>query len=418
MNETVRSIGDFDPMSRDVSQCPYAWYSAMRRDAPVYRAPGGFYVASTHAVAQEIFQQPDLFSNTIYGEIIKTPELRAVYLAVPTLSQADPPVHGPLRRVVDRFFTPARINAMEPGIRALANELIDAFIDRGEADLVSEFSLPLALTVLIDALGIDRGLRDTFRQWSNTMRLVPQGVYSSEEEIDVATRIGRVNDYLLELLHERRAAPRDDLISVLATAELEDETGSKRPLPDAQCLSALQQMVGGGFETTSSTISAGIVQMIREPKLLNRLRDEPGYVELFVDETLRAESPIQGLWRRVVRDTTLGGVHLPAGAILNIRIGSANRDDEKFPQAERFDATRRDVSQHLAFGLGIHICVGRMLARKDLKIAYSAIAQRLNDLLLAADAQLEYRHAFLERSLMALPVRFRSRGKTRGINGN
>ena len=409
MNSTARHASDFDPLGDEVNQCPYPYYARLRAEAPVFKVPSGeFYIASTADVVQEIFRHPDLFSNNIYGNIIQTPELKAVYMVVPTLSQSDPPQHTPLRKIVERFFTPARINAMEPAIRALADELIDDFIDRGKADFTSDFAVPLTIMVLADTLGVDRAIRQRFKLWSTTYLMVPQRVFSPEQEREAAGIIHEANGYLLELFRERRSAPRDDVISVLATAEMEDENG-RHPVPEDQFVTVMQQLVSGGNETTAGTVTAGLLQLLRHPELIARLRHEPGFVDAFVEETLRFESPIQGLWRRVVSATTLAGVSLPAGAIVNIRLGSANRDDGKFQHAQEFDPARRENSQHLAFGLGVHLCVGRMLARKELKCAYAAVAARLDDLALAPGAELSYRRAFLERSLKSLPVTFRKR---------
>ena len=412
MNEaagTGTRAADFDPLGRAVIQCPYPYYEVLRHEAPVYKVPSGeFYIASTHEAAQAIFMDPEGFSNNIYGDMIKTKELAAVYMTCPTLSQADPPDHGPLRKIVEKFFSPTRIDALEPTIRALADELIDDFIDAGQADLHRDFAVPLTVMVLADSLGVDRSLRHKFKEWSTAFLMPPQRVLSEKEEIRVAAQIGEANEYFLSLFHERRNSPSDDVISVLASTDMEDESGT-HPVPDGQFVTVMQQLVSGGNETTSGTITAGVLLLIKHPELLTRLREEAAYVDGFVEETLRYESPIQGLWRRVVFDTTLMGVHLPAGAIVNIRLGSVNRDDTKFVHAQDFDPERQDTRQHLAFGTGIHFCVGRLLARRELKCAYSALARRLDDIRLTPDAELEYRHAFLERSLKALPVTFSKR---------
>jgi cytochrome P450 len=403
------AIHDIDPTGAEITQCPYEYYRALRSEAPVFKVPSGdFYIVSTYELLQEILKKPDVFQNDIRGDIVKTAELKAVYLPTPTLSQSDPPQHARHRRLVDRVLSPGRVAALEPHIQKLVDELIDSFIDKGRVELYREFAVPLPLTLMADLLGGDRRDLEAFKRWSTALVLPTQAVLSVEEERQMAVLAGEFNEYFLAIFRARRAAPKDDLISVLATASIDDQPDG-RPLNDDEFISIIQQLLTGGNETSSSAICSSVLQLIRNPELPGALRANSPALEVFIEEMLRLESPIQGLWRRVKEDTTLGGVFLRAGSIVNIRMGAANRDEAKFAHAAELDLSRRNSSQHLGFGGGIHACVGRLLIKKELKLALSSIIDRLDDLRLADGAGLEYRRAFLERSLKALPITFKKR---------
>jgi len=405
----TRDLSKIDPTGAEITQCPYEYYRELRSAAPVFKVPSGdFYIVSSYELLQTVLKKPEVFQNDIRGDIVKTAELKAVYLPTPTLSQSDPPQHGRHRRLVDRVLSPARVAALEPHIQTLVDELIDSFIDKGHVELYREFAVPLPLTLMADLLGGDRCDLESFKRWSTALVLPTQAVLTEDEERSMAVLAREFNEYFLAIFRSRRAVPKDDLISVLATAGIDDQPEG-RPLNDDEFISIIQQLLTGGNETSSSAICSSVLYLIEHPELPDVLRSNLAALEVFIEEMLRLESPIQGLWRRVREDTTLGGVHLPAGSIINIRMGAANRDEAKFAKAEELDLSRRNSSQHLGFGGGIHACVGRLLIKKELKLALSSLIGRLDDLRLPEGTRLDYRRAFLERSLRALPITFRKR---------
>lgn len=404
------NLSKIDPTGAEMTQCPYEYYRALRREAPVFKVPSGdFYIVSTHELLQQILKQPELFQNDIRGDIVKTEELKAVYLPTPTLSQSDPPRHAHHRRLVDRVLSPGRVAELEPHIQMLVDELIDSFVDKGRVELYREFAVPLPLTLMAELLGGDRRDLETFKRWSTALVLPTQAVLSEDEEREMAVLAREFNEYFLSIFRARRAAPRDDLISVLATANIDEQFSGGRPLNDDEFISIIQQLLTGGNETSSSAICSCVLKLIQTPALLTEIRSNPTAIDAFIEEMLRLESPIQGLWRRVKEDTTLGGVFLAAGSIINIRMGAANRDESKFANADQIDLSRRNSAQHLGFGGGIHSCVGRPLIKKELKLALSSLIGRLDDMRLVEGTRLEYRRAFLERSLKALPITFTKR---------
>jgi cytochrome P450 len=257
-------------------------------------------------------------------------------------------------------------------------------------------------------LGAGRRDLATFKRWSTALVLPTQAVLSEEDERGVAVLAREFNDYFLAIFRERRRAPQDDMISVLANARIEDQPDG-RALRDDEFISIIQQLLTGGNETSSSAICASMLKLIRTPTLLADIRADKSLLDPFIEEMLRLESPIQGLWRQVKTDTVLSGVPLAAGSLINIRMGAANRDEAKFPDADTLNLHRRNSSQHLGFGGGTHSCVGRLLIKKELRIALSSLIERLDDLTLADDFKPEYRRAFLERSLKSLPIRFTRR---------
>jgi cytochrome P450 len=407
--------GSLDPASDEIMRCPYDFYRMLRSKGAVCEVPaGGCYMVSAFETIREVLHRPDLFLNDIRGDIVKTEELKAVYLPTPTLSQCDPPKHALHRRIVERALSPGRVNAMEPQIRALVDELIDAFIDRGQVELYREFASPLPMTLLSDVLVGHRSELDRFKAWSTALVLPTQGVLSIEQEGQVAAVAREFNDYFLLLLRERREKPADDLISALATAMV-DEPDDRRPLSDDEFISMIQQLLTGGKETSSSAICSAVLAIIEKPALLAAIRVDGALLDTFIEEILRLESPIQGLWRRVKSDTTLAGVPLPAGTLINLRFGAANRDERRFADAETMDLRRRNAGQHLGFGSGIHSCIGRALIKKELSCALASLIARLDDWRLVPGTVLEYRRAFLERSLKALPMTFVKRKGPRHV---
>jgi cytochrome P450 len=222
--------------------------------------------------------------------------------------------------------------------------------------------------------------------------------------IDYAGRVAELQRYLLVRAEERRAAPSGDMLSDLVTARIEGE----RPLDDAELVSILQQLLVAGNETTTSAIAAGMKILLDERDLRRRIAADPtNELKVFVEEVLRLESPVQGSLRRVTRDTVLGGVAIPAGALVQLRYGAANRDERVFDHGGCADLDRRNAGAHLAFGAGIHFCIGAMLARQELVSAFSALLLRLPNLRFARGRNdFHYHPSFYLRGLKALHLAF------------
>ena len=270
---------------------------------------------------------------------------------------------------------------LEPSIRAIANELVDAFPAEGPVELLRDFAVPLPLTVIADALGVSRADLDKFKRWSDDSVAPLGGVLTRERQLECARSIVEFQHYFAERLEERRREPRDDILSDLVNARLDGDDA--HPLDTAEMLSILQQLLVAGNETTTNMLASAMMLLLHHPGQMERIRADLSLVPNLVEEALRLESPVQGLFRQAKAATTLGGVAIPAGARLIVMYGSANRDECQYADAATFDVAREDAHSHLAFGRGIHFCLGAALARLEGIVAFETLFSRLREVRLA-----------------------------------
>jgi len=375
------SVHEFNPLAPETVECPYPFYKAMREEAPVYQVPGlGFFVVSRYEDIKEVVGDTERFSSNSGPGVVAAgatadPELEAIlsqgYPGVNTLLTNDPPDHARYRGLVNKAFTPRRVTGMEASVRAIANELFEAFRHRGAVELVHEFAAPLPLTVIADALGVPRSDLWTFKRWSDDSVAPLSGFLTRERQLECARSIVEFQHYFAAKLDERRAAPQDDVLTDLINARLDGET----PLDTAEMLSILQQLLVAGNETTTNLIASGMMLLCQNPEELARVQADPTLVPNVVEEALRSESPVQGLFRMAKVDTSVGGVPVPAGSRLVVMYASANRDEGVYPESERFDVCRDNARTHLAFGHGIHFCLGAALARLEASVAFEQLLQ-------------------------------------------
>jgi cytochrome P450 len=406
----------FDPA---VLESPWEYYRALRAQAPVFRDPftGIVHVASYERV-MEVVRDFETYSNRFapsmgggaLAALADDPELAELasrsYPGVDTMLTADPPEHRRFRGLVNKAFTPRRVDALEPSIAALADELIDAFAGAGRFEVLSQFSVLLPLTVIADQLGVPRSDLPKFKRWTDGFTAQLSGMASGEGMKEAVRRIFEFQQYFAARVEEARAAPRDDIISDLVRARLEGE----RPLDTPETLSILQQLLVAGNETTASAIAEGLLLLVQHPDQQALVRADPGLIPNLVEEVLRLATPTTNMWRKVAKDALLGGVAIPAGSMLLLRFASANRDERVFPEPDRFDVRRPNAGDHLSFGHGIHFCLGAALARKEMQLAFRALLSRLDDLRLAPGAP-EPRHkpSVLLRGLGELHLEFEAR---------
>ena len=409
--QAVQALHPFDP---SVLSHPFEFDRALRRNAPVHRdATTGLFLVSTYEHVVEVLKDFETYSNKFImamggGGAAADPEMAEImktgYPPVDTMLTADPPEHKRFRGLVNKAFTPRRVRAIAPRIEAISAELIDAFADRGQVELKAEFAGPLPLAVIADQLGVPRKDMARFRKWSDGFVAQLGGMADRETVLASQRLIVEFQHYFAERLDEVRRDPGENILSDLVRARLEGE----RPLDTAESLSILQQLLVAGNETTANAIAEGMLLLIQNPDQLAAVRAEPGLIPNLVEEVLRLSSPTQNMWRVVTRDTELAGVELPKGSMAMLRFGSANRDAAKFPDPDRFDVHRENAAEHVAFGHGIHFCIGAILARKEMEIAFRQLLERLEDLRLAPGAQLHYEPNMLLRGLESLKLEFRS----------
>ncbi|WP_229686824.1 cytochrome P450 family protein [Longimycelium tulufanense] len=306
---------------------------------------------------------------------------------------ADPPHHARLRRLVADVFTPRRIEAMRPLVERLAADLLEG-IDPDRADLVRDFAAPLPAGVLCELLGIPAADQDRFREWST---VIVAGRLAADRFPAAATAMYH---YLRQLLAAKRRQPADDLLSELVAARVENDRLSEDELSSMVFL-----FLVAGQETAANLIGTALYLFLRHPDQLALLRQRPELLPEAIEEVLRYESPVEMATHRfVAADLELGGQAIPAGDVVLVALNSANRDGDRFDDADRLDLARRD-NPHLAFGHGVHFCLGAQLARLEARVALAAALDRFAELRLAvADAELVWRPGVL-RGLVALPVR-------------
>lgn len=393
---------------------PFAVYQAGLAQGPVHAVPrAGLTIVLGYAALTEAIGRIDDFSNdfsaVLAGMRSADPDVMAVletgWPQRNTLLTADPPDHTRFRKLVNLAFSMKRVDALEAHMRRLVNDLIDGFAAAGECEFVQDFAVPLPVQLITEQIGIDSTDFATVKRWSDAFADRLGGMISRERELECAAEVVEFQHAMKARIDARRALPQDDLLSDLVNARVDDE----RPLDDAELMSILQQLMVAGNETTTASLAGGLVHLIRHPEQAAKVRADPALIGNLVEEVLRLESPTAGLWRVVKRDTELAGVPIKGGTMLLLRFAAANRDPARFADPDAFDVERRNARSHVAFGRGIHMCVGNMLSRKELAVAFEMLLARLHDIEISDEGALIYPPNMLLRGLRALPIRFRVR---------
>lgn len=410
-------IDHVDTMDPEFLQDPHPFYARMRREAPVYRDPKTniVYVA-TYGLIREVASKPKLFSNK-FGEQLKSgaateqdPEEIAIqeegWIIVDTMLTADPPEHTRYRKLSMKAFTYKRVLQMTDYVTNVVDQLIDELPASGKIEFKSQFANKLPMFVIADSLGVPREHFERFEEWSNAFILQLSGVADKEQRLWAASKIVEFQKYFVDVIEEKRKNPTEDVISDLVHADLSEE-GDARKMNYEELLSILQQLLVAGNETTAHTLTAGLYYLLNHPEQLEMLRNDPSLVDNFVEETLRFLTPTNNMWRVALEDTELGGVQIRKDDLLVIRFGSGNRDECKFNDPENFDIKRENAGEHLAFGAGIHTCIGAQLARKELQAAFSILLKRLKTIKINPENnQLVYLPSILLRGVMELNIEY------------
>jgi cytochrome P450 len=405
--------------------CPYPIFAELRDTAPVhYSEKLGAWVCTRYddikAVLHDIERfsslmptGPSKLSETMAGalaELRQDPATASTFEKVMSqrgqaavLLNADPPGHRRQRLAVNRAFRPARLRSMEPMITEVTDRLLDRVVPNGSMDVVAEFAVGLPMTIIARALGVGDEDLATFKRWSDDL-VMPVGneTPSVQQVRHYLVSSTEFTEFFGEMLARRKAAPQDDIISDVATAEIDGEE-----LTEAEKLSMLQQFLVAGNETTTKLITNLVHHLAVDDGLEAALRAEPQLVEGFVEEGLRYEAPVGGLFRRAKVDCEIGGQLVAAGDHVWVLFAAANRDGAMFAEPDRFDACRPNAREHLAFGHGEHFCIGAQLARSEARIAIERLLARVENVRLVPDhPELAYEDTFVLRGLKALHVEF------------
>ena len=390
----------FNPTDPGFLDDPYPTYARLRAEAPLLRHPGGFFAVSRYADVATVLRNPETYSSyAMGGQVpVRRPD-GSVIRGTGALIAQDPPVHTAQRAIVNRGFTPRRIGALEPRVLAAIDELFAKFQPLGQVDLTRDFAGPLPVSVIAELLGLDLERREDFKRWSARLIVAsttPGGMANQGEQIQA---VAEFREYMVSVIETRRKDPRDDLVSVLVDAEQEGGV-----LEAEEVVAFASLLLAAGSETTMNLIGNAVVALLGDGESLDRVRKDPGLVPALIEESLRHDSPVQLLMRLTTRDTELAGVEIPKGVLVMPLLASANRDEERFPEADRFDLDR-NTSGHLAFGLGHHFCLGASLARLEARLALEAVLSRLPDFRLEREP-VEYHGSFLIRGPRSLPLVF------------
>ncbi len=382
----LAEINAFDP---EILNDPYVYFRRLREEAPVFRDPKtGIVSVSTYDLIMEANRQPLVFSNR-FGAALRAGAVNGMdaeemailasgVAPIDTMLTADPPEHTRYRKLAMKAFTHKRVEQMGGIVARITNDLIDGFIADGQCEFKSTFANHLPMTMIADALGAPRADMDRFHRWSDAFVVQLGGVSDRETRLEAARRIVEFQSYFVERIEEKRAKPTEDVISDLVHATLAEE-GDPRGMNHEELLSIIQQLLVAGNETTAHTLTAGLYYLTADPDLRARVMADPELIPGFVEETLRLLTPTNNMWRVVTRDAEIGGFAVKQGEIMLLRFGSANRDEQRFPEADRFIVDRPDARNHLAFGAGIHTCIGAQLARKEMVTAFPIILARLKN---------------------------------------
>jgi cytochrome P450 len=418
-------VTSFDPFSEAQRLDPYPAYAELRRNSPVEKVEkSGAYAVARYADVAYVLRHPELFSsrtmmtamaNTIgsgfagtalspadaarIGEILKTmPIPIGEGMRGRSLIGADPPVHGPMRSLVNRGFTPRKISEIEARVRAIARAALDALDGKPDFDIVSEFFMPLPVTVISELLGVEPERRADFKRWSDCAVAAGTGGAGALGLVKALEGMSEFTTYLIDIVERRRRDPGDDLISTLIRAE-EGETA----LTPMEVVMFTLLLLVAGNETTTNLLGNALLALMEHPDELARVRRDPRRIPALVEEALRYDGPIQYIFREANQDIELSGVTIPAGAMVLPLLGSANRDDAQFPDADRFDVSR-NTQGHLAFGLGIHFCLGASLARLEARVALEELLPRFAHFE-RSEPHVQYVDSYLVRGPKHLPLR-------------
>jgi cytochrome P450 len=401
---------DYDPMSPRWRDDPYPVYRALRDRAPVHHAGAArMYCVSRYDDVQAVLNDPETFSSRAMFTVLMNggeegmPSLRdwqtlksmarfliatrarpLAFLNGRSLIAQDGAVHTGMRAIVNRGFTPRRVRGWEPRIRELVDESMAKLHGPDPFDVVRDLAVPLPVAIIAEMLGVEPERRADFKRWSDTTIHYISGSGRANRFADEFTiAVCELTRYLSRIARQRRRQPTDDLISVLVSTQ-DGEDG----LTDAEVIMFVNLLLVAGNETTTNLIGNAVNALLDHPGQLARVAADPGLVPGLIEETLRFDAPIQLIFRTATRDADIAGTRIPQGAWVVPLLGSANRDERRFDDPDRFDVTRNPQG-HVGFGFGKHFCLGASLARLEATVALTAIVPEL--------AHLRKRHPKVER---------------------
>ena len=392
----------FNPMDPEFLADPYPTYHRLRAEDPVHQSPLGFWVLTRYDDVSAVLRDPRFIKEPLAALVAARFGAEVPRGVGLSMLDRDPPDHTRLRGLVSKAFTPRVVDGLRSRIQQIVDELITRVQAAGSMDVIEEFAYPIPVNVICEMLGVPLADHERFKGWSLDIARGLDSIWlPPDSEVPRRSAASRhaINDYFRGLIAQRRASPRGDLLSALIAAE---EAGDK--LNEEELLATCILLLIAGHETTVNLIGNGVLALLRNPGELERLRATPGLITNAVEELLRYDGPVQRTARVASAPATIGGRTIAKGEMVMPFIGAADRDPSQFPDPDRLDLTRAD-NRHIAFGWGIHFCLGAPLARVEGQIAIDALVRRLPRLELMTDEP-EYRQSLTLRGLKTLPIKF------------
>lgn len=393
-------IPEFDPLEPAATDAQLiAGWARARREAPVFYVPDhGWWCVSTIELFEQVLRRPEDFSSRISGApTMPVPaemrdELPDGWPMHPNLASVDPPEHTRVRKLVQPSFTTRAAGHRVPQIRAIAHELIERFIDDGSVDLATDYTRQIPVNVIAPIWGVPREDGMKLYGWAHqAMLMVINPSLTPEFVLQLARDQAEFDRYVRGVISERRARPRGegDLLTELITATDPDDTGHAR-LTDSELMALVVGVIAAGTETTATAMGHAIHSLLSDRALWQEALEDRALVENVVEETLRARPPVRSINRITNHETELGGVTIPAGAIVHMPFLSAGRDEAVFADADRFDPHRVNAKHHISFGKWTHFCLGAPLARVEIRTGLECLMDRIPTLRLAPDCSLHH----------------------------
>ena len=369
---------------------PFPWFQHMRQQAPVaFDDRFGSWSAFKYNDVQQVLSNYAVYSSQ------NSESNQGLDVSILNM---DPPRHRQLRTLAAQAFTPRAVALLEGRVSQIVHELLDKVESQGSMDLIDDLAYPLPTTIIAEMLGVPGADREQFRHWSNQI--------VGSEPIDLSTGIGpqrAMGQYFLKLLPERRREPKDDLISALLQAQVDGES-----LSEAELLGFCILLLVAGNETTTTLLGNAIQTFDEHPEVMEELRANPSLMPGAIEEVLRYRPSVRMMFRTTIQEAELSGQTIPAGESVVAWLASANRDEEQFPDADAFNI-HRTPNRHLAFGHGIHFCLGAPLARLEARVALNILLARWTDIRRVREVPLEPLDSFILLGLRHLPITFRRR---------
>jgi cytochrome P450 len=397
-------------------QSPHAAFAELRERDPVHLSPEfGFYFVTRFDDCVAVVRDPETYSSNTFPMLPSSlsinprrPAVDAILdqgiVPVATLVWADGLEHKRHSKLVKQAFSARRLSTLEPVISGLVDEAIAAMPDAGVIDLVTDFAVPVSVGVIANILGVQHADLQHFHEWTDAFLARLGTVLAEQDDIAAAHQCLALQNYIVERIEERRGAPRDDLLSDLVNGRGDEgETLSHEEL-----VTILLALISAGNDTTRGLISSAMLELLRHPELLEQARGDDAVLAAVLEETLRVHSPAQYQLRVTTRETVLGGTTIPAGALVGLMWTSANRDPSRFERPDEFLLGRENAKSHLAFGYGLHFCVGSAVARAEGRLGIRGLLDAFDRIDLIEDAP-RYLPTLMVRNLVDLPLRIRKK---------